>query len=77
VGICEVLAEEEIRVLAWSGPSDPRDRPGAAGSEIAVPILGITSAQAVGLLRVDVSTFGEEDRRLLEECAALLRPLWG
>jgi len=69
VGIYEVLPDEEVRVLAWSGPSEPRD----ARSKIVVPILG-----TVGSLEVEIpNAFGEEDRRLLEECAALLRPLWG
>jgi len=67
-----VLAGEEIRVLAWSGPSEPRD----ARSHIVVPI----PASTVGQLRVESDlpdAFGAEDRRLLQECAALLRPLWG
>jgi hypothetical protein len=74
VGIHDVSAEE-IGVLAWSGPLARATR-----SEIAVPILGATGGQVVGLLGVESDlpdAFGEEDRSLLEECAALLRPLWG
>ena len=71
VGICEVLPEG-IGVMAWSGPTP--------GSEIAVPVLGATAGQVVGLLQVETEApgaFGEEDRRRLEACAALLGPLMG
>jgi hypothetical protein len=71
VGIYEALAEG-TRVLAWSGPGEPRD----THSTIVIPVPGT----AQGQLRVESDlpdAFGLEDRRLLEECAALLRPLWG
>jgi len=63
---------EETRLLAWSGPGEPRD----ARSNIVVPIPTSTAGQ----LRVESDlpdAFGAEDRRRLEECAALLGPLWG
>ena len=47
---------------------------------IAVPVLGATAGQVVGLLQVETEApgaFGEEDRRRLEACAALLGPLMG
>jgi len=68
VGIYEVQAEG-TRLLAWSGPNEPRD----TRSNIVAPIPG-----TVGSLEVEIpNAFGEEDRSRLEECAALLRPLWG
>ena len=74
VGIHEVSAGETA-VLAWSGPAARATR-----SEITVPILGAAGGPVVGLLGVESDlpeAFGQEDRLLLEECAALLRPLWG
>jgi hypothetical protein len=76
VGIHEVSPEEEAGVLAWSGPGEPRD----THSRIVIPILGPTAGQVVGLLEVESDApdaFDEEVRQRLEECAALLRPLWG
>jgi hypothetical protein len=75
VGIYDVLPGEETGVLAWSGPGEPRD----THSKVVIPVPGPTVGRAVGLLDVEseiANAFGEEDRRLLEECAALLRPLW-
>jgi hypothetical protein len=72
VGIHEVSAGG-TQVLAWSGPAATR-------SEIRIPIRGATGGPVVGMLGVASDlpdAFGEEDRLLLEECAALLRPLWG
>jgi len=67
---------EETRLLAWSGPGEPRD----TRSRIVIPVPGTAAGQVVGLLVVESdvpNAFGEEDRSRLEECAALLRPLWG
>jgi putative methionine-R-sulfoxide reductase with GAF domain len=81
VGIYDVSAGE-IGVVAWSGPPrDPRRRitPGMTRHEIVVPVLDATSGQVVGLLGVESGipdALGEEDRRSLEQCAALLTPLW-
>ena len=61
--------------MAWSGPGEPRD----THSKIVIPILGATAGEVVGRLDVESeisNAFGEEERRLLNECAALLRPLW-
>jgi len=71
VGIYEVLAEG-TRLLAWSGPGEPRD----TRSRIVIPVPG-TAAGQLGVESDAPDAFGKEDRRLLEECAALLRPLWG
>ena len=59
--------------MAWSGPSAPTH------PRFRVPVVG-RSGQVVGLLEVESEmpdAFGAEDHRCLEECAALLVPLWG
>jgi hypothetical protein len=74
VGICEVLPEG-TGLMAWSGPGEPRD----THSKIVIPVPGPTPGQVVGLLQVESDipdAFGKDDRRRLEECAALLRPIW-
>jgi len=111
VGIYDV-SEDEIGVVAWSGPSapahprfpvgqglcgasvksketiavgdvssDPRYLPTleTTRSEVVVPVLDRTSGRVVGLVDVESDlpdAFSAEDRRCLEECAALLAPLW-
>lgn len=70
VGIYEIAGV----VVAWSGPAV-----GAARSKLVVPVLG-PGGPAVGLLGVESDlpdAFNQEDRRCLEECAAILAPLWG
>ena len=84
VGIYDV-SEDEIGVVAWSGPKarvkrDPRylTTLGTTRSEIVVPVL--KGGGVVGLLDVEsdlTDAFSEEDRRFLEECAVVLAPLWG
>lgn len=50
-----------------------------SGSEIIVPVLGAESGIVIGTLDVENSSagaFSEEDVSFLEECAAVLRPLY-
>ncbi len=75
MGIHDVVAGQTA-LVAWSGPADP----GAPLSEITVQVLDAPGGQIVGLLEVKSDApdaFGEDDRRRLEECAAMLAPLWG
>jgi hypothetical protein len=75
VGILEV-SPEKTGIMAWSGREAA---PGAARSEVVLPVPGAAAGQVVGLLHIVSDaphTYGEDDRRRLEECAALLGPLW-
>ncbi|HXL15187.1 MAG TPA: GAF domain-containing protein, partial [Methylomirabilota bacterium] len=79
VGIYDV-SEDEIGVVAWSGPKARVTRDtrhlttlGTTRSEIVVPVL--KGGGVVGLLDVEsdlTDAFSEEDRRFLEECAVVL-----
>jgi hypothetical protein len=71
VGIHEIAGG----LVAWSGPTV-----GTARSKLVVPVANPPGGPAVGLLGVESDlpdAFSEEDRRCLEECAAILAPLWG
>ncbi len=83
VGIYDVAAEGVSgaggvvagEVVAWSGPTL-----GTTRSKIVAPILRPAGGGVLGLLGVESDlpdAFSEEDRRCLEECAAILAPLWG
>lgn len=51
----------------------------ASGSEIIVPVLGAESGIVIGTLDVEsdgVGAFSYDDVSFLEECAAVLRPLY-
>ncbi len=52
---------------------------GREGSEIIVPVLGAESGIVIGMLNVQsdgTHAISDEDVRFLEECAAVLRPLY-
>ncbi|HET6275733.1 MAG TPA: hypothetical protein VFE16_07375 [Candidatus Cybelea sp.] len=82
VGIYDV-GDDEFTIVAQAGSSSRdeaiRIRSTVAGSTALVPVLGAESGIVIGLLhvesdRVDLRADAEID--FLEECAAVLRPLY-
>jgi L-methionine (R)-S-oxide reductase len=83
--LTEGLSGEAVRtratVMSNDVGSDPRYLTAfdSTGSEIIVPVLGAESGIVIGTLDVEsdlAGAFSEEDVSFLEECAAVLRPLY-
>ncbi len=80
-GLCGAAVSSRSTVIASDVSKDPRylTTLGTTRSEIIVPVLASDGAAVRGLIDVEserADAFGADDRRLLEECAAALRPLW-
>lgn len=82
VGIYDV-GDAELTLIAETGSSARaealRIRATVAGSVVVVPVLGAESAIVIGTLEVEsdrADAFYDADVEFLEECAAVLRPLY-
>jgi putative methionine-R-sulfoxide reductase with GAF domain len=68
-------------VVAADVTKDPRylTTLGDTRSEIVVPVIRAATGDAVGVVDVEserVGAFGDDDRALIERCAALLATWW-
>ncbi len=81
----EGLSGEAVRlrrtVISNDVARDPRylNAFASAGSEVIVPVLGAESGVVIGTLDVEsdrINAFSPDDVDFLEECAAVLRPLY-
>ena len=84
-GIAQCLSGEAVRtratVVSNDVASDPRYLTAfeSTGSEAIVPILGAESGMVIGTLDAEsdrIGAFSPEDILFLEDCAAVLRPLY-
>ncbi|MGA8575883.1 MAG: hypothetical protein WB609_09445 [Candidatus Cybelea sp.] len=82
VGIYDV-GDEEVALIAQTGAAAGdevvRTRTTVASSTVVVPILGAESGIVIGTLNVEsdsTGVFSGEKVDFLEECAAVLRPLY-
>ena len=82
VGIYDI-GDAEVALIGESGSSARaealRIRATVAGSLVVVPVLGAESAIVIGTVEVEsdrADAFYDADVEFLEECAAVLRPLY-
>ena len=78
-GLCGAVAATGEAVIVGDVNADPRylTTHATTRSEIVVPVSA--RGRVVGLIDVEseqADAFGEDDRQLLERCAAVIAPLW-
>lgn len=80
-GLCGAAAASGSTVIVGDVTKDPRyiTTFGSTRSEMIVPIRHPETKEVLGLIDVDserLDAFSDEDRRLLEMCAAKIAPHW-